>query len=193
VPSTLRHLEGEPGWILAFRSLRSAVYIRSDARGIANIERVAEYYAQAGVPFDPVTGLHLRQVIEHAPGWAIEHGVIPHDFGALRDRATRQAELSAADRLADLYAVLGLYRESQQAGATILRRRPKDEEANYRQLWSRLMASHGDLPVAELPGPLGSLASPERREILARLPLFGIDRGRAVQRGIQPALARQDR
>jgi hypothetical protein len=176
--------------MLAFRSLRSAVYIRSGEPGRANAERVAAYYAEVGVLFDLDRGLNLGQTIERNPGWAIDHGLIPEDFGALRDRATRQAEMPAADRLADLYAVLGLYRESQQIGETVLERHPKDAESKYRQFWCRLMASRGDLAATLLPEPLRSVSLGERREILARLPLFGIDRARAVQRGIRPASAR---
>ena len=119
--------------MLAFRSLRSAVYIRSGEPGRANAERVAAYYAEVGVPFDLDRGLNLGQTIERNPGWAIEHGLIPENFWALRDRAIRRAELPAAGRLADLYAVLGLYRESLQVGAAVLGRLPKDEESNYRQ------------------------------------------------------------
>jgi hypothetical protein len=45
-------LAGAPGWILAFRSLRTAVYMRNVPRNRANRERIERYYEREAVPFD---------------------------------------------------------------------------------------------------------------------------------------------
>ena len=190
VSSTLRHLEGEPGWILAFRSLRSAVYVRTGEVAAANLDRVEAYYRDAGVPFDRARGLDVARVIEVAPRWAMDQGMIPADFGALRDAAIRLADPAAAERLADLYAVLGLYGPCHQASSDILRRAPRDQEAAYRRSWCSMMSVAGSADASRLPESIRELSLNERRGVLARLPLFGVDRGRAIQARVATAQAR---
>jgi len=191
VSSTLRHLEREPGWILAFRSLRSAVYVRGGEAANQNLDRIVAYYQAAGVPFDRTRGLDVARVIDLAPRWAMDQGLIPADFDALREKALRQSDPDAAARLADLYAVLGLYEPCREVGARLLRAAPRDEEGRYRQAWCQMMSVANNADGAGLPESLRALPLPERRGVLARLPLFEVDRARSLQRGISPDRARR--
>ena len=45
---TTAHLEQTPGWLCVFRNLDSAVYLRTNERNRANLERVAAWYAAQG-------------------------------------------------------------------------------------------------------------------------------------------------
>ncbi|MGH7338496.1 MAG: hypothetical protein ACREI7_13020, partial [Myxococcota bacterium] len=61
--STTAHLEHTPGWIPVFRNVSSAIYLRSNERNRANLARVARYYEQQGLPFDPRRGFDLALAI----------------------------------------------------------------------------------------------------------------------------------
>lgn len=141
-PSSVRYLELEADWIPIYRSLRSAVYLRRNARNQPNLERVSAYYEREGVPFDPVRGLDLERVLVHATSWAIDQGLVPRDFEALTAHAraslARGRIDASAHRLARLYAVLGLYRRSVELDRRILDIDPTDARAARRMLWCLL-------------------------------------------------------
>ncbi len=109
---TTLHLEAEPGWILVFRSMESAVYLRSAERNRSNLQRITGYYARQGVPFDPELGFDAERVIREASDWAVTHGLLPVDYRHLRRQARAldpSRRPAARDRLASLYAVIGLH------------------------------------------------------------------------------------
>ncbi len=140
IPCTTRHLEHEPGWLLVFRNLRSALYLRRNAENAENLERIAAYYAEAGVPFDRERGFETEGVIRTAPRWAIDHGVVPVDFEALVAhvrslRQQQQVDLQT-HRLAILYATLGLYERALQIDRFILKLDPGDSISAWRVIWS---------------------------------------------------------
>lgn len=112
---TTRQLEGSPDWQLVFRSARSSVYLRRQARNQSNLDRIAAYYARAGVPFDPEAGFDVERVLDRAPGWAFRHGLIPSDYPRLvaaTAYGVSTDRLRAARRLSLVYAALGLYERS---------------------------------------------------------------------------------
>jgi hypothetical protein len=138
---TTAHLEGEPGWVLLFRNLDSAVYLRRNERNAANLERVAGFYERAGVPFDPERGFDVERVIREAPLWAIAHGVLPARYAAI---ASRSQSLDAAIRepalgeLASLHAALGAYEIALRLDRRLLRRDPEAVAPRRRLVWSLL-------------------------------------------------------
>ena len=119
--STLSHLERAPGWTLVFRSLRSAVYLRGNERNRGNLDRIAAYYARAGVPFDREVGFDAEGVLREARGWAIRHGLAPRDYARLVRASLGVGASSNAvglELLAASYAALGplVGRHNQQHG-----------------------------------------------------------------------------
>jgi len=222
IQTTVRHLEGDPAWIPAFRSLRSSLYIRrpgsdtdaADQRRSANLDRVSDYYARAGVPFDPGVGFAPEQVVRAAPEWARTHGLVPADFedvlvAADRERAAGQFG-PAADRVAEWLAVLGAYgasidfdRASTEAGEG-----RRDRRALQRSLWCALQlddlvharrlarALDGAQVAGGRPGWRATVEALSRMPRSARLaeahlmPLFRVERGRAIQVGVTPPVAR---
>jgi tetratricopeptide (TPR) repeat protein len=139
--STTTHLERTPGWISAFRNARSAVYLRDNPRNRRNLERLATYYEREHVPFDPRRGFDPGRVLDEAPRWAFEHGLVPVGFQQLQQAArsrdpTRRA--AARQRLAELYAMLGLYERALEVDRRLLRANPRSLAAARRQLWSLL-------------------------------------------------------
>ena len=153
VPSTVRHLENEPEWLLVFRNLRSAVYLRRNARNHANLARIEAYYAAAGVPFDRERGFDVELVLTRATGWAKEHGLIPLDFEVLvesvREELRHGAAGSATDRLATLYAVLGEYERAIRLDRLVLQSRPDDPRSGARLVGCLLQAQPLDEAISE--------------------------------------------
>jgi len=138
---TTTHLERTPGWIPVFRSLRSAVYLRVDERNAANLERVAAYHAERGVPFDREHGLSLERVIREAPDWAVRNGILPTHHARLEAavRALQPASRRAArEHLASLYATLGLYDRALALDRSQLAAEPGSRTAARRSVWCLL-------------------------------------------------------
>jgi hypothetical protein len=139
---TTGHLEREPGWIQIFRNLRSALYLRDGPRNAANLERLATFYEDERVPFDRERGFEPERAIRLAPAWAIRHGVIPLGFAeieaAARDALRPRRRDAALDRLASLYATLGLYERAMRADRQLLAARPEALRPRRRLAWSLL-------------------------------------------------------
>jgi hypothetical protein len=156
---TTSHLERAPGWILVFRNLDSAVYLRSNQRNRINLERVVDFYTRRRVAFDGALGFPAAEVIR-APAWAARHGLVPVDFAALAaaarawDPAVRHTDLN---RLADTYAALGLYEHAVRLDRRTLASAPGDIRTRRRLVWSLLRMHSPDEALAEA-------------EILARAP-----------------------
>ena len=162
VVSTTTHLESTPGWMLVFRNLSSAVYLRIHERNRDNLGRIAAYYACADVPFDTKAGFDVEHVIAQAPGWAVAHGLIPRDFAQLEAR-TRVADptprLLARDRLAALLATLGAYAHAAPIDRGILREQPHALLAARRLLWT-LLHLRADAEASVLAEALDASAAP---------------------------------
>jgi hypothetical protein len=152
---TTGHLEGAPGWIPVFRNVRSAVYLRTNERNRANLERVAEYYARQGVPFDPSRGFDPEGVIREARNWAVMHGLIPPYFEDLVT-VSRGVDLTrrelALDQLASLYTALGIYEHAMRLDRRLLRAEPDLVAPRRRLVWCllRLDRTSEALEAAEL-------------------------------------------
>jgi hypothetical protein len=133
---TTAHLDGAPGWMLVFRSVDHAIYLRQNERNRANLERIAAYYARQGVPFDTETGLDVESVIKERPDWAIAHQMLPLDYTALLERS-RASEiprrLAALDRLGLSYALLGAWQSGLDADVELLELKRGHRAASARQ------------------------------------------------------------
>ena len=192
---TTTHLENTPGWMLVFRCIDSAVYLRTNGANRANLDRVAAYYAREGVPFDREHGLDVAAVIHAAPSWAAAHGILPADWREL-DAAASDPESpqsgAAQGRIATIYALLGLYEQAAAIDQVRVRESPRSLPAARRLVWSLLHLGPGDelsaaadrlLAVAPEPGTLASVLvwvarsqrAPDvggKRAMLATLPMF---------------------
>ncbi len=211
-PSSVHHLEAEPGWILVFRSLRGAVYLRRNPRNARNLERIADYYAAQGVPFDPQAGFDVERAIARSPDWAIDHGIVPVDFVALvasvRAASSGRSVTPEMHRLATLYATLGLYDRALAVDRRILLMSRGDFEAGRRSLWCLLRAGRLDeaLRLADRLESMGVGGGPDgfrhtveqliavdpedRARLLSFLPLYPSNRAAEAQRGFVAPPAR---
>ena len=81
------HLRRLPEWIPIWVARSHAIYLRRNARNRANLARVAAYYAERGVPFDPVRGLDVARVIAEAPAFAQEQQLVLPKTAPLAERA----------------------------------------------------------------------------------------------------------
>lgn len=135
-------LEDDSRWLLVYRGLRSAVYLRRSPENAANLARIADYYAEQGVPFDVDSGFDADDVLQQAPAWAIEHGAAPRDLFELRrslETGPPRQRNRARDRLTWVLAVLGEY---EKAWSLSSNHRRSDAEARRRStprdLWLAL-------------------------------------------------------
>lgn len=146
---TTAHLERTPGWILIFRNLTGAVYLRDNSRNRENIERVTSYYRRQGVPFRSEHGFEIERVIFTRPDWAMAHGVIPIYFPDLLSRGSASGsaqDREAADHLAMLFATLGLYEKAIAVDRPRLEVENEDVGIRRRLAWCLLRS--GDLVQA---------------------------------------------
>jgi hypothetical protein len=161
--ATTAHLAGSPGWIPVFRNALGAVYLRNDERNRANLGRVADYYARAGVPFDPGRGFEVERVVREAPRWAVEQAIVPSDFAELEGATSSldpERRRAARERLAALLATLGLYARAEAIDRRALREDPDSLSAARRLVWSLLRQGRAaeSLAAAEV---LESIAEPQ--------------------------------
>jgi len=207
---TTAHLEGEEGWVLVFRNLRSAVYLRDNERNRENLDRVAAYYRAEGVPFDPARGFDVEQAVRANPEWAFQHGVIPSHFRSLQlsleARLPNQRWPGQAE-LARLYAVLGRYETAVSLDRQRLRADPTLERVRRRLVWSLLRLGRFDEADAEaqalraegsgdaLTAAIADAARMARQEstsletarLMATLPLLTLPEAKGIQWGFRPA------
>lgn len=218
IPCTIRHLEHEPGWLLVFRNLQNAVYLRQSPRNAANLDRVADYYTRAGVPFDRERGFVVEEVAAQALPWAVAHGVVPADFEALVRHVDAQQRTKTIDaqtlRLAMLYATLGLYARALEVERLLWAAQPGDASTAWRTIWSLAQLGRWDDALAAaselerreraagVPAGTGwsatiaalRAADPgARATLLAHLPVVRLEQLDWIRSGIAPAPARTTR
>jgi len=135
------HLENASGWVLVFRNLDSAIYVRDDERGSRNLERVADYYLAEGVPFDRTYGFQPREALRAAPEWSRAHGI---GSTLLDVRANSGQAERRLGPIAMVYLALGMYEEAEAANDSLLRIDPMNVPALRRRAW--LLLRPGERP-----------------------------------------------
>ena len=207
------HLEDTPGWIPVFRNLTGAVYLRVAPRNRANLDRVVDYYAEQGIPFDPSRGFDPEQVVREDHRWAMRHGLIPLHFEALTRAAygsEPESRLRARDALASLYAALGLYELAIELDGRRIESDPDVWTARRRLVWC-LLRLRRTTEALEVAGPLDErpagdylshrIAEAARQAsettdeetlagLVARLPLFNRSEAERVAANVLPPAAR---
>lgn len=107
---TTQHLDRVPGWVPVSRSFRHAIYVRDNARNRENLARVADYYRNHGIPFDPRTGFDASAVIRARADWAIEHSMLPGDYHEILEQAASSEagkRLKARNAIGVIYLLAG--------------------------------------------------------------------------------------
>lgn len=215
-PFTTTHLERASSWVLVFRNLRSAIWLRKHPRNEENFRHIASYYATRGVPFDASDGFDLERASSEAPQWAFQNGLVPNDL-LPSERAARSDSIEhktrALTRLAGIRASLGQYEQALDLDARLLGWRPKDRGALQRRLWCLLHLDRAAEAVGvadeleSLTGDdgLSSLLAlsarryaaaedpGERAAIVSLLPLFTRDQASRLTRGFSPPPLRTER
>jgi len=109
---TTARLDRTPGWIQISRSVDHSVFLRANERNRANLDRVAAYYDDAGIPFDREIGFDPLIAARTRPDWAIEQGIVPPDYSQLVTARTSEdlrERAAALNRLGLLLYLLGAY------------------------------------------------------------------------------------
>jgi hypothetical protein len=109
---TTARLDRVPGWLPISRSVDHSVSLRANERNRDNLERVAAWYREAGVPFDREHGFDPLIAARARPDWAIQHGIVPPDYSQLvaaRESDDPAERASALERLGLLLYLLGAY------------------------------------------------------------------------------------
>jgi hypothetical protein len=142
---TAAHLENTPGWIPIYRNLSCAIYLRASERNRVNIDRLADYYAGQGVPFDRERGFDVDAVVRDAPGWAVAHQIVPYGFARMaRDTVAHRADVATQDRVARIWAVLGRYERAIAIDRALVRAAPEPVHVWRRLTWSLLRLGRFD-------------------------------------------------
>jgi len=132
---TVELLARQPDWILVYRSIDHAIYLRRNLRNAENLWRLVEYYRERGVPFDSRTGFSPWEVIREAPEWAIAQGMIPASFPqqeAQRESADPDERYRALDAIGNVFWLLGDYRAQIEADLAASALRPDAREPRRR-------------------------------------------------------------
>jgi hypothetical protein len=141
---TATHLEGEPDWLLIFRNLTSAVYLRSSERNQRNLEHVVDYYREQGIEFDTLRGFDPEAVITRSQTWAINHGLVPTYFPKLLELANDQSSqqnFQSLGLISSVYSALGLYPQSIEIDRKLIGLRPNDLAPQRRLTWCLLRSN----------------------------------------------------
>ncbi|MBW2292223.1 MAG: hypothetical protein JRG94_07910 [Deltaproteobacteria bacterium] len=213
---TTAHLENAPGWILVFRNITSAAYLRDQPRNFDNLDRVAAYYRERSVPFDSARGFDTARVIREARGWAIANGVVPAYYEQLitssNDPGSEQ-RMSSLNLLALFYSAAGLYAEAIEIDRPLLELNPDSRAVRRRLVWCSLRVGKFDEalqlarynprrisadPLLDAAGRVAKIAiagSEENREEvarrIARLPVFNLAEARSLRAGMARPAARE--
>jgi hypothetical protein len=138
---TTTHLEGAEAWLLVFRSMDSAVFLRADERNQHNLDRIMSYYLAEGIPFDPLRGFDLARVIADAPEWAVAHGVRPVNYEEMIV-ASRNMDPMYRSRgrnaLAAYFVTVGLYDKAVTLDRRTLKSQGGALPAARRLVWALL-------------------------------------------------------
>jgi hypothetical protein len=148
---TTPRLEAEPGWIQIFRSHDHSISLRRGERNRENLERVAGYYAERGVPFSREHGFDPIEALKRAPQWAANAGVVPPGYGAMRGRASGDdpSERRAARQwLAMLYFLLGGYEAQIDLDRDLIAEHPRGVFERRRLVHGLLRAGRTDEAIA---------------------------------------------
>jgi len=132
---TIEMAARRPGWILVYRSIDHAIYLRRDLRNAENLWRLVEYYRERGIPFDFRNGISPRAVIREAPAWAIAQGMIPPGFpelAAQRESSDPEQRYRALDAIGNVYWLLGDHRAQIEADLAASKLRPEETEPRRR-------------------------------------------------------------
>jgi len=157
---TTAHLEHTPGWIPVFRNLTGAIYLRDLPRNRSNLERMATWYAEQGIPFDRETGFDPAAAVRADRAWAMQRGIVPLHFDTVAQTAfgpDPEQRTRARDLLASIYAALGLYERAIGLDRPRVASDPEAWAARRRLVWSLLRLRRLDealavaAPLAERP------------------------------------------
>ena len=144
---TTSRLDGAPGWVQVSRSVDHSIFVRDNNRNRENLARVTNYYAQAGISFDPIEGFDPLTVANANPEWAIENGVVPPDYLQLTNRLHSDdldLRIAALDRLSILAYLLGDYDRQIRWDREILAIQPKAIAARRRLTHGLLLRGESD-------------------------------------------------
>jgi hypothetical protein len=144
---TTNHLHGVPGWLLVSRSFRDAIYLRDSPRNRANLDRVAAYYADLGVPYDGARGLDPSAVIRARPDWAMQQSLLPGNYPellALAASADPQARLKGRNAVGLVYLLGGAFDEQIRWDTQTAREFPRNRSARQRLVYGLLRTDAAD-------------------------------------------------
>jgi hypothetical protein len=143
-------LEASPGWLPIFRTPDASLFMRRNARNADNLRRITDYYARAGVPFDPVLGFEPGRALREAAPWAIEQRLVPAELLDLAIDPEGEAALPA--ELLDattILLLLGEYEGASRLNDRLIETRPGHPVGHRRRIWLALVDDHAERSLRE--------------------------------------------
>jgi tetratricopeptide (TPR) repeat protein len=132
--------------------MRHGIYLRTNERNRENLRRIATYYQEQGVPFDPREGLDVSAVIRTRPDWAMAHGMVPEDYlASLTERQSRSfsVRFRALQNLGVTYALVGAYHDQIEIDREAKALRPRAKQPRLRLVYGLLRLDRAEGALAE--------------------------------------------
>jgi len=167
---TTPRLEAEPDWIQIFRSHDHSISLRRGERNRANLKRVADYYAERGVPFSREHGFDPIEALESAPLWATSAGVVPAGYVEMRSLASGgdpRERRAARQWLAMLYFLLGGYEAQIDLDRELIAEHPRGVFERWRIVHGLLRSGRTSEALNAAESLVAFDASPRSRAALA--------------------------
>jgi tetratricopeptide (TPR) repeat protein len=140
------NVAGDPGWVLVFRAVDQAVYVRREG-GVENLARAARFYRERGVPFDLERGLDTERALREAPAFARSWRLLPRDDEALALAAA--SEPAAGETLAQAYAAVAAWPSALAAARQVLALDPASRPARRCLVYALLRTGRPDEALEE--------------------------------------------
>ena len=161
-----------------------------------NLEKLRTYYDRAGIDFDPRVGVDVARVVDESPRWAIDHGLLPHDFEQLLEASRAPGRPDwVSSRLATTYLAIALDERALALDEGLIRSIPTLEDPRRRRIAAllrldRLEEALSEAKDLERLGP-GSAMS---KLLIATAKRFATldENGRRMESPFIPAISRSE-
>jgi len=138
---TTTALEGHPDWIRVSRSWRHGIYLRASPENAENLRRIADWYRDQGVAFDPELGFDPGRALREQRAWSDAWELLPVGWSDMLEAAVPvdgKVRVNALERLGLGYALVGAYPEQVASDRRAAALRPAAKPPRRRLVYGLL-------------------------------------------------------
>ena len=154
--SWVDHVRRLGNWVPVYTTQTCAVLLRRHEGNRENLERVAAWWEEQGIPFSERDGPDVGRAIREQPDWAIRQGLVPPNFAMLA-RAAPSADpverIFVLGHLAQALWRVGDFEQSALLDEMVLELEPDADLARWR-MGDALLMLHRPVSALEVLEPL---------------------------------------